>query len=387
MSPDWNETLYEYLYTADILVGHNIKYDLLYLWKYEVMQEWLKNGGKIFDTQLAEYVLTGQRHKYPSLRDIAVNKYGCQERPKHMEEYWEDNVKVLDWSTKKIIKTFPKGTESLSFANQFEKRSIDIVRGSIDTSEIPKELVLEDVRNDVLDTEKVMFQQVKLLKEAGQYKLTMELMDSILFTTEMEFQGIYINQEVFQENKNRILVKIEEGKQEIRNIGDKYMRNINFSSPGDISLLMFGGTIKEECQVPIMNELGVQERYKTGQKRGELKTKKGIKLIEVKGLGLKPLKDWETKKKGVYSTDEAVLKKIAIKPNTDAGKIALLMLELRGLEKELGTYYAGQKKGKKTGFEHLIYPDSCIRGSINHCQTDTGRTASNRPNLQNVPSS
>lgn len=161
---------------------------------------------------------------------------------------------------------------------------------------------------------------------------------------------------------------------------------INFSSPADLSLLFFGGTTKEECQVPVINELGMQDRYKTGDKRGQLKTKKGIKVTEVKGLGLKPLKDWETKKIGIYSTDESVLKKLAMRPNTDGGMIALYMLELRGLEKELGTYYAGNRGSKPTGFEHLIYPDSCIRGSINHCQTDTGRTASSKPNLQNVTS-
>ncbi len=161
---------------------------------------------------------------------------------------------------------------------------------------------------------------------------------------------------------------------------------INFSSTKDLSFLFFGGIIEEECQVAVLNELGVQEVYKTGQKRGQLKTKKGKIQKHFQGLGLKPKADWETKKKGQYSTDESVLKVIAMKPKTDAGKIALYMLELRGLEKELGTYYKGNKRGKATGFEHLIYPDGCIRGSLNHCSTDTGRTASNRPNLQNIPS-
>lgn len=161
---------------------------------------------------------------------------------------------------------------------------------------------------------------------------------------------------------------------------------INFSSPRDMSILFFGGTIKEECQVEVLNELGVPEVYKTGQKRGQQKTKKGIKLVQIKGLGLKPKKDWETAKAGIYSTDESVLKEIAKRPKTDAGKVALYMIELRDLEKQLGTYYSGNKGKKSTGFEHLIYSDSCIRGSINHCSTDTGRTASNKPNLQNLPS-
>ena len=169
--------------TCNVLVGHNIKFDLLYLWKYSQLQDWLVNGGRIYDTQVGEYILTGQRHKYPALRDIAVNKYGCQERPKHMEEYWD------------------KG---------------------IDTSEIPAELVLEDVKNDVLDTEKVMLQQIKLLKEQGMWKLTQSLMDSILSTTEMEYNGLFINQQVFQENKGKILSKIESIKQELDILTRRY---------------------------------------------------------------------------------------------------------------------------------------------------------------------
>lgn len=162
-------------------------------------------------------------------------------------------------------------------------------------------------------------------------------------------------------------------------LGDICMAILNFSSPTHVSLLFFGGVIKEECQVPVLNELGVHEIYKTGQKRGHLKTKKGVKEVIIRGFGLKPNPDMETKKKGIYSTDEKILKQLAKKHKTDAGKTALLMLKLRELEKMLNTYYCS--------FEGLIYPDSCIRGSINHVSTDTGRTSSNRPNLQNLPRS
>jgi DNA polymerase I-like protein with 3'-5' exonuclease and polymerase domains len=169
----------------DIIIGHNLKYDLLYLWKYEAFQEWLIKGGKIFDTQLAEYMISGQRHKYPALRDIAVNKYGCNEREKFMEEYWS------------------KG---------------------IDTKDIPKELVLEDVKNDVLDTEQVMLQQIIILKKEGMYKLAMEQMEGLLATIEMEFNGCYIDKQVFEKNKqqykkdlNRANIKMNAISQEVLN--------------------------------------------------------------------------------------------------------------------------------------------------------------------------
>jgi DNA polymerase I-like protein with 3'-5' exonuclease and polymerase domains len=137
----------------------------LYIWKYDWFQEWLINGGKIYDTQLAEYVLSGQRHKYPALRDIAVNKYGCKEREKKMEAYWDNGV---------------------------------------DTKDIPKELVLEDVQNDVLDTEQVMLKQIHIAKKEGMMSLIMEMMEGLLCTTEIEYNGMYIDRNIFIGNKDAL---------------------------------------------------------------------------------------------------------------------------------------------------------------------------------------
>ena len=143
-----------------------------------------------------------------------------------------------------------------------------------------------------------------------------------------------------------------------------------------------------EAQVPILNALGVQERYKTGQRAGELKTKKGKVKVQIKGLGLVPQEDWrlppkrnkkgEIIKDGFYSTKETVLEIIAKKKTTDAGKIAALLLKFRELEKIDGTYLSGLEK-------HIYSTDSCIHGTINHVDTETGRTASAKPNLQNLP--
>ncbi len=160
----------------EIIVGHNIKFDLLYLWKYKGVQKFIKEGGKIWDTQLAEYYLTGQQTRWYdcSLRNLAVNKYGCQERQKKMEEYWD------------------KG---------------------IDTSEIPKELVLEDVLNDVLDTEQIYLQQLEEAQKLNMLPLLKTVMNELLTTTEIEYNGMYIDRQIFDKNKGQLeqeLIKAEE---------------------------------------------------------------------------------------------------------------------------------------------------------------------------------
>lgn len=226
-STDFNEAL-QFLDNTDIIVGHNIKFDLLYLWKLPKLQEWLSRGGRIWDTQLAEYMLSGQQHKYPALRDIAVNKYGCKEREKRMEKYWDDKtIKVLDWRTKALIKDFPYGTDRFTvaeWADENFKGSIDIVYGAIDTKDIPKDLVLEDVENDVLDTEKVMLAQVGTAKKHEMYDLVMEQMEGLLATTEMEYNGLSIDNDEFKSNKNSIIDDLEAAYIKLKVISGEYYK-------------------------------------------------------------------------------------------------------------------------------------------------------------------
>ncbi len=148
------------------LIGHNFKFDLLHLWNCEFLQMWFKQpNSKIWCTALAEYILSGQQHKYPALRDIAVNKYGCPEREKYMEKYWDKGY---------------------------------------DTCQIPREVVLEDVKNDVLDTEIIALAQVKKAKDKGMLSLIKASMDALLATTEMEYNGMYVDQHTLSKNRDML---------------------------------------------------------------------------------------------------------------------------------------------------------------------------------------
>jgi DNA polymerase I-like protein with 3'-5' exonuclease and polymerase domains len=164
---------------------------------------------------------------------------------------------------------------------------------------------------------------------------------------------------------------------------------INPNSPTHLSILFFGGKIKVTNNVSYIDEKGQTILIKSGINKGKIKTKKEESEIYIEGLGLKPHKDWVTKREGIYSTNEAVLRIIAKKSDTDAGKIAALMLEIRGLEKELSTYYIGTVK-----FIHDH--DGCIHPQFSHCGyerepgdigggTNTGRLSCTKPNMQQIP--
>lgn len=165
---------------------------------------------------------------------------------------------------------------------------------------------------------------------------------------------------------------------------------MNLNSTHELSRFLFGGTIKVKEPHPVLNELGLPQTIKSGQNKGKTKTKLVEIEKKVKGLGLKPSPEWETKRKGIYQTDDKVLSQIKddgimftgskilnLQKQQDAIKIANLILKMRHLEKLLSTYY--------NGVEDLVYSDETLKTQFQSVLTPTGRLSSKSPNLQNVP--
>jgi len=328
------DKLTEFKIDEDILVGFNMTFDLLYLWHLEDIQAFIKRGGRIWDCQLAEYMLSGQQNKYPALRETAVNLYKCPQREKLMEPYWE------------------QGTH---------------------TRHIPKELVIEDVTYDVIDTRAIYLEQIKKAKTQGMLNLIMARMDGLLATIEIEFNGMQVDREKLLANKQALEEELKEITTKITTATDSILETteaFNPDSPTQLSLLLFGGEIKEEYLV----EIGV---FKTGAKKGQIKYKKEERTKRINGLGLHPHVSWKTKKDGIYSTNEAVLSVIAKREGTKAAEICQLILKSRELRKQISTYYDSTLA--------FLYDDNRVHAQYIGVQTDTGRLSCKNPNLQNQP--
>ncbi len=170
---------------VDLIIGHNINFDLLYLWRDPQLQDFFKRGGRIWCTAAAEFIISKQQHKFPKLRDIAVQKYGCKERVKNIEKLFESGLDTTD--------------------------------GDI-------ELLLEDVKNDVIDTEQVALQQAKIAKQQGTFNLIVARMDSLLATCEMQHTGVLIDRQKLQENKLKLQNELDKCELELNDMIQKYWR-------------------------------------------------------------------------------------------------------------------------------------------------------------------
>lgn len=221
-SSDW---LAKSLQGQKMYVAHNLTFELQWLLSRhkDVILDWIKQGGRFFDSQYAEFLLSNQTHQYPALEDLSV-KY----RDAGMSEYDVrklDEVKIL-WES------------------------------GVLTADIDKELLLsylcDPVHGDIANTRRVCFKQYAELKRRGMWKMFQVRMDSLLFNAIATFNGLYVNQPIAQKNLEEQLAAIEELQANItRQLPEDLPPELEFSftSGYHLSALLFGGEIKYRKQV------------------------------------------------------------------------------------------------------------------------------------------
>lgn len=85
--PDFISFICNEFKSADVVVGFNVKFDL----------HWLRRltgktfAHKIWDVQLAEFIVSGQQLPYDSL-DAACERYGLARKPDMVKEYWKQGI-------------------------------------------------------------------------------------------------------------------------------------------------------------------------------------------------------------------------------------------------------------------------------------------------------
>jgi len=321
-----------------LIVGQNIKFDLLYMWKGNpACRKAIYDGGiTIWCTQLAEYLLSGQEHKWASLDEL-VGKHGGTIKDSRMKEYWDNGV---------------------------------------DTEDIPDSEIVPYLRGDVDNTHHIFLQQVKAAHSLGMLPLIASQMEALLATTEMEYNGM-----AFDKPMSSLMgVDVMKNATVLENtLNEKMclagMNNPNCGSNPQVGTYIFGGSHKYEVRESMLDEDGEPLMFKSGAKKGEPRTKK----VEHSNIILPAMKK-------PWGADKAVNNDVLTELSRDLNPMlkadaALLefinqLLEYRGLIKDAKTYYIG--------FGNLVWPDGKIHGHFNHCTTNTGRLSSSAPNLQNV---
>jgi DNA polymerase I-like protein with 3'-5' exonuclease and polymerase domains len=298
----------------------------------------------VWDTQLAEYLITSQQSKMSSLDELA-EKYeseGCTLKDDRIKDFWDAGV---------------------------------------ETEDIPADILGPYCENDVLNTQKIFLAQMKKVGELRMFALVRTQMEALLAVTEMEFNGMQFNKEGAKKEADKLGIKLAtiEAKLIARMQPSFKHRCPMPASNKDISAFLFGGEYEYKEQEEQLDAEGNVIVYKTGLKKGQPKTKSITKTEKVLGNFIaSPL--WGTKKAGVYKVDESVLKELLNSMGASVlhptAEFLMGLLEYRQLMKDVNTYYIGYSK--------LVWPDGCIHGKLNQCLTNTGRLSSSSPNLQNI---
>lgn len=317
-----------------LFVGQNIGFDLQYLWK-EGSISTIDRNVYIWDIGHVEYLLSGQSHTYPSLDEMAA-KYGLPLKPDKIKAYWEDGV---------------------------------------DTELIPRDELADYLRHDVETTRAIFFKQwEQVCDDEKLLNLIRIKMDDILCTTLMEYNGMAFDKDATlweMMDVNKELHALEERMRDAAKMHG-WPEEVVFDPAKNehVSALLFGGWLKFDVQVPVLNPDGTEAVYKTGPKKGTKKTKKGESSLLYSGLI--PGHGKPTKKDGVFKVGDEELTPLV------HWKGVPELLSWRALKKHLSTYVIG--------YSELVWPDGRIHPSINHSATRTGRQSCTKPNLQNVTS-
>lgn len=387
-----------------LIVGFNIKFDIHHLIQcqdnYEAWMAWVAEGGQLWDCQLAEYLLNGMgpQDQYLSLDEVAP-RYGGNLKVDEVKLMWEDGI---------------------------------------DTPNIPRDLLERYLvgdqtsgdQGDLGNTRLIFRKQLARARKSGQLKSILLNMGSLLYTIEAEHNGMAVDYELglklAAEREKELAALTEEL---TKYIPDDLPFGFNWGSRNQLSALIFGGQVKYVDKAPILDDDGnltyyqkevtaysidgewvpflddqdadtesklgeVADRYASGKRKGELKTKK-VKVPDLErgpkernedfyytfpGF-TKPNKAWETKTPGVYSTAGEVIEALG---NRNIPFLKTLS-EHALVSKDLKTYFitTDEKSGEKKGMLTLV-DNGVIHHSLNHVNTVTGRFSSSNPNLQNL---
>jgi DNA polymerase I-like protein with 3'-5' exonuclease and polymerase domains len=319
---DPEDKVQDYLDDCSVLIGFNIKFDL----------HWLRRAGynistfRVWDCQLAEFILEAQATPYPSLNK-AAEKYNLGTKLDVVkQEYWE------------------KG---------------------IDTDAVPRDILSEYLAMDLELTHKVYEIQKESIVPM-QKLFGLQCMD-LQVLQDMEYNGMSFDTEHSLRLADKELENIKNIEQGLQGqLGDV---PINWNSRDHMSCYLYGGTIVHEDRL----EVGL---FKTGAKIGQPRYKKIEYRFDLPRQ-VEPPRGSELDKEGYFSTDEGTLR--SIRATKDVRRVLDSILSRARSSKLVGTYYTGLP----ALIDKMQWPKNTIHGTFNQCVAATGRLSSSRPNLQN----
>lgn len=335
--------LVEALFYTDIIVGHNISFDLCYIWCNKNIQEFVTKGGRIWDTQLAEYLLTGQQHTTSSLAELQEKWLGEKVKPTRIGLLFKKGI----------------GADKILAAQ----------------TRCPRLFKLYDYycHTDGSTPLKIFKAQYIKAKQLGMLPLIEMYNDYLLAIINMTCTGVHIDVSKAEDLRSEFTLKHLQYLKDAQDILKSVWTNpklpeFNINSPDHKSAVLFGGSIKT-----------VENNQDGYYKNGNPRFRKQEVYIDVQGYNVPTTLSRAGSKDGLYSTDKKVMDLIGIDPTTPQEVKEYCKLQRLSMKykKAAETYCAAFIERSVAG---ILYPH------FNSTVTPTGRLSSSEPNMQNIPS-
>jgi DNA polymerase I-like protein with 3'-5' exonuclease and polymerase domains len=322
-------TLQQEIDDCDLFITFT-KFDLHWLRRYGVRF----SHRSYFDIQTAEFILNGQRTVGAGFDSVnkLLDQYGLElKKDEVKEEYWN------------------KG---------------------IDTDQVPWDVLEEYTSWDCIQEGKLFLKQLERMREMPSIKrIIHNTCQDLLVTADMEWNGLHYDTTTslgIAKDLESDIIRIDQ------KLYDLFPYPfINWNSPEQVSTVLYGGQIVYEVTEPFLFN------YKDPRKPSKWKTKKVQKTHTFPRL-VEPLENTKLAKEGIFETGDKTLRKL--KTVGPSRILTDLLLERRGLEKRIGTWYQGFPKI----IQKYNWEDNLLHTNLSHSTARTGRLSSTKPNTQNI---
>lgn len=319
-----------------LVVGFNIKFDL----------HWLDvslDDVQIWDCQLAEFVLNGQRGAYLSLDEL-LEVYGLPPKRKHeVHAMWEAGIQTTDIPVA-VLKDYNLGdVEPLAQVYEYQR------------------------------------QRVTPLQE----KLIFLMGEDMKVLIEMERNGILFDKERASAACTNLTAKVREIEEKLAAFLPPIVHGkFNWDSGDHLSALLYGGHVSFDYATEMVSQ------YKSGDKKGQEYIKRSWfeevvvfpKLYEpLEGTEVKKTKDQENPVTRFYQVDDPTLKQIKPKCKEHAELTKLLAARAKTIK------VVEMLESLFKQFDKYQWENNLIHPNYNQNVVVTGRLSSSSPNVQNAP--
>lgn len=325
------------LYAHEILVGHNLSYDLC------ILGQGCKTDRLYWDTMLVQYLITHQESKFASLNECAAF-FG------------------------------------ISFSK--EETVSEMIKSGVPVETIPKDLLEEYLKTDVLLTEAVFKAQWEYITSYFSNEWIEMLINQLQWratTHNISMDGLKLDRDLLDASLADMEVRYSELQKALtkrmRSTFDYYFAHtfpsycgpysteadISVDSPKQLLTFLRGG----ETVYIRTEETG--EVYKTGPNKGLPKTRKVKNGILSNALSDIVVTD---------TSNESITRIINNTKRTNTKEFCEHLLEYRNLAKTKKTYFEGYSK--------FMDDRGFIHPQFNHCLTPSGRISATKPNSQNI---